>query len=41
LASAGGFEGDFYDITYGFNYKPNGNLTAGRKFATTGSTAPT
>jgi len=27
VASAGGFEGDFYDITYGFNYKPNGNLT--------------
>ena len=25
--SAGGFAGDFYDITYGFNYKPNGNLT--------------
>ena len=26
-ATAGGFEGDFYDVTYGFNYKPNGNLT--------------
>jgi hypothetical protein len=26
-ASIGGFEGNFYDITYGFNYKPNGNLT--------------
>lgn len=26
-ASVGGFAGNFYDITYGFNYKPSGNLT--------------
>ena len=26
-ASVGGFAGDFYDVTYGFNYKPNGNVT--------------
>ncbi len=24
-ASAGGFEGDFYEIAYGLNYKPTGN----------------
>jgi len=26
-ASAGGFSGEFYDVTYGLNYKMNGNLT--------------
>lgn len=26
-ASVGGFEGDFYDVTLGANYKPNGNVT--------------
>ncbi|HEX3999998.1 MAG TPA: outer membrane beta-barrel protein [Pirellulales bacterium] len=26
-ASVGGFEGNFYDVTLGANYKPNGNLT--------------
>lgn len=26
-SSAGGFAGDFYDVTYGLNYKMNGNVT--------------